>query len=424
MAPDSVPAEVATKLKRVIELVPRPDRSRAGVDLDTDVPTVVLYASQFPLQHGCLGVYRTLGRAGVPVYAVVAERRSPVARSRYVTGKILWKPHRGDTNADLIERLIDLGRTLRRRSLIVCIADEMALLVASHRTDLEDYFILPAVAPELPVMLSDKKGLSELGRRHGVAAPRQLLADSMAELEAVLDEMPVPVVVKTTALRGQVRNVDSATVVGSRDELLDRARGWQEPFSILLQECIPDDVAEDWFTHGYCDTTGTARVVFTGRKVRCWPVRGGSTAAAYGATNPELAGLASRFCAAVGYRGAFDIDWRLDRRDGSYNLLDFNPRVGAQFRLFENDAGIDVVRAMHLDLSGRPIPSGKQIEGERFIVEPWNAASLVANPHQPWPGGVGRPRATWWANDDPAPVVATGIRQVGLSMLERLPGRR
>ena len=118
----------------------------------------------------------------MPVYAVVAERRSPVARSRYVTGKILWKPHRGDTNADLIERLIDLGRTLRRRSLIVCIADEMALLVASHRTDLEDYFILPAVAPELPVMLSDKKGLSELGRRHGVAAPRQLLADSMAEL--------------------------------------------------------------------------------------------------------------------------------------------------------------------------------------------------------------------------------------------------
>ena len=83
----------------------------------------------------------------------------------------------------------------------------------------------------------------------------------------------MPVVVKTTALRGQVRNVDSATVVGSRDELLDRARGWQEPFSILLQECIPDDVAEDWFTHGYCDTTGTARVVFTGRKVRCWPVR-------------------------------------------------------------------------------------------------------------------------------------------------------
>jgi hypothetical protein len=31
--------------------------------------------------------------------------------------------------------------------------------------------------------------------------------------------------------------------------------------------------------------------------------------------------------------------------------LDFNPRVGAQFRLFEDDAGSDVVRALHLDLA-------------------------------------------------------------------------
>lgn len=66
--------------------------------------------------------------------------------------------------------------------------------------------------------------------------------------------------------------------------------------------------------------------------------------------------LAKLFCAQVGYRGIFDIDWRLGQRTGRYYLLDFNPRVGAQFRMFEDDAGIDVVRAMHLDLSGRPIP--------------------------------------------------------------------
>ena len=65
------------------------------------------------------GAYRTLGRAGVPVYSVVADLDAPAARSRYVAGRILWQPHHGDTYADLIGRLNDFGRGLGRRSLIV-----------------------------------------------------------------------------------------------------------------------------------------------------------------------------------------------------------------------------------------------------------------------------------------------------------------
>ena len=49
------------------------------------------------------------------------------------------------------------------------------------------------------------------------------------------------------------------------------------------------------------------------------------------------------------------MDWRRDERDGKYKILDCNPRVGQNFRMFENAAEIDVVRAQHLDLSGRPI---------------------------------------------------------------------
>ena len=81
-----------------------------------------------------------------------------------------------------------------------------------------------------------------------------------------------------------------------------------------------------------------------------WPIRGWRESAA-------------RFCRAIGFSGIADLDWRLDRRDGRYKLLDFNPRVGAQFRLFETDAGIDVVRALHLDLTGRPVPAGAQENG-------------------------------------------------------------
>jgi D-aspartate ligase len=73
-----------------------------------------------------------------------------------------------------------------------------------------------------------------------------------------------------------------------------------------------------------------------------------------------------------------DLDYRLDKRDGRYHLLDFNPRIGAQFRLFQDEGGIDVVRALHLDLTGRGICSGPQIEGRTFIVEIQDLLASVA----------------------------------------------
>jgi predicted ATP-grasp superfamily ATP-dependent carboligase len=254
--------------------------------------------------------------------------------------------------------------------------------------------------------------------------------DTRTQLDAVITEIDLPVMVKSTALRGQVQNVENATLIRTEEALRDLAAHWVEPFRVVLQEYLPDEDCEDWFTHGYCDPNGNAVVVFTGRKVRTWPAHGGATAAAYTAPNPELVATTKLICKQVGYRGIFDIDWRLDRRTGRYYLLDFNPRVGAQFRMFEDDAGIDVVRAMHLDLSGRPIPVGSQLEGERFIVEPWDAASLLSTRGRPLRGmgGTGRPRGAWLSSDDPRPVLATAATQIRDSLAARtrrhLPGNR
>jgi predicted ATP-grasp superfamily ATP-dependent carboligase len=406
------------------DTVPRLDRSRHGVELDPDLPVVVMWASEHPLQHGCLGAVRTVGRAGVPTYLVVANPDAPVGRSRYVTERILWQPQYYDTEAALIDRLIALSRRLERRPLIVCTGDEMAVLVARHQDVLRDFFVYPDVAAERPGQLADKRLLAELCAQYGFATPRSVAAESVSEIEAALDDFEPPVVVKSTTLRNQseAQNVNSSIVVHDRTALLELARGWTEPLRILIQEYIPDELSEDWFVNGYRGAEPGVHVVFTGRKDRLWPRQGGSMAAGHTAVNPELAALTMELCSRVGYRGIFDLDWRLDRRTGQYTLLDFNPRVGAQFRMFESEAGVDVVRAMHLDLSGRAIPAGAQIEGERFVVEPWDMASIVSERRRPpaWTGGSGRPRLAYTAADDPAPVFAEFRRQLAQSIRARL----
>ncbi len=67
--------------------------------------------------------------------------------------------------------------------------------------------------------------------------------------------------------------------------------------------------------------------------------------------------------AALGFRGIVDLDLRFDPRDAQYKLLDFNPRLGAQFRLFTTGTGVDVARAAYLDLTGQPVAAGEMTPG-------------------------------------------------------------
>jgi len=121
-------------------------------------------------------------------------------------------------------------------------------------------------------------------------------------------------------------------------------------------------------------------------------------------------------CRRIGYCGIFDTDWRYDRRTGTYLLLDFNPRVGAQFRMFEDDGGVDVVRAMHLDLSGRPLSPGRPVEGERFLVENLGLAArryYRGEPRPPEiPGAPTRVRLAWFSRDDLRPFITMVGQQV------------
>ena len=150
--------------------------------------------------------------------------------------------------------------------------------------------------------------------------------------------------------------------------------------------------------------------------MRSWPPHAGATASAYSAPNPELAELSERLCKEIGFRGIADLDWRLDKRDGRYKLVDFNPRVGNQFRIFETTAGVDVVRALYLDLTGQPVPPAPQVDYRRIVVEHIDLPARLAYrfgghrgngyPAAPVPPPAAGTELAWLATDDPLPFFA------------------
>jgi predicted ATP-grasp superfamily ATP-dependent carboligase len=265
----------------------------------------------------------------------------------------------------------------------------------------------------------DKAWLYDWCRSAGVPVPASCLASNQEDLAAFAEMTSFPVVAKRSQpwLLANGRRATRTQVVKDRRELL----GLQPtPSPLLLQEHIPHDCSEDWLFHAYCDASSDCLVAFTGRKIRSFPAGAGETALGHAVPNPVLEQQARRLMRQLSYKGAVSLDYRFDRRDGTYKLLDLNPRVGAIFRLFETESGVDVIRAMHLDLSGRVVPAGRQVD-RVLAVEGYDVRSVWSQvragrlrPSEVWSSWLSVDEAGWFAADDIVPaLVALGRVTVG-----------
>jgi D-aspartate ligase len=186
---------------------------------------------------------------------------------------------------------------------------------------------------------------------------------------------------------------------------------------LIFQEYIPPAYGEDWFYHGYRNVQSDCCVGFTGRKLRSYPPFAGPTTLGKTVPNDQLRQEVEALLKAISYSGITDLDYRLDKRDGQYKLLDFNPRIGAQFRLFEDRAGVDVARALYLDLTGRRAPRSRPIDGRTFIVEFHDLAASVAYFRRgrlklhDWRLSLnGERELAWFSRDDPLPFLMMCVR--------------
>jgi D-aspartate ligase len=385
---------------------------------DTTTPVLVLKAGYLPLHHGGLGVIRTLGRVGIPVYGVHEDRFTPAAMSRYLRGRFLWVPDGTDPD-ELLAGMAAIAERLQRPAIVIPTDDISAILLAEHADRLACWFRFPSQEAGLARTLADKRELYRLCRRLGIPCPNATFPASWEEASDFAGSSGLPVVAKIPQpwLVSKAARVKSSTIVPTLEELSDLygRLGDQAASNLMLQEHIP--TGEDWIFHGYCDASSTTLAGFTGVKLRSYPAHAGPTSLGRCVTNDELRQQAEWLFKAVGYHGIMDLDYRFDRRDGRYKLLDFNPRVGAQFRLFEDDAGIDVVRAMHLDLTGRPVPRGRPIEGRGFMVETGDLLSTRgyrrtgALTWRSWLRSLrGVRELAWLAPDDLAPLLAVLVR--------------
>jgi predicted ATP-grasp superfamily ATP-dependent carboligase len=164
--------------------------------------------------------------------------------------------------------------------------------------------------------------------------------------------------------------------------------------------------------NGYFNENSDCLIGFTGKKIRQCPVYTGVTSLGICLTNPMVSDTTCKFMKGIGYRGVLDIGYKYDARDGSYKVLDVNPRIGATFRLFLADNGMDVARALYLDLTGQPVQAGRPIQGRKWLVEDLDTVSCFRYARDrklgfwQWAASYrGIQETAYFASDDPMPLL-------------------
>jgi predicted ATP-grasp superfamily ATP-dependent carboligase len=388
---------------------------------DSSVAAVTLQRTPYAFGHGRVAAARSLGRVGVPVYSVFADRWSPTALSRYSRGGLIRR--RPADDEEWLQNLLTLAERLGSRPVLIPIGDEDVFFLERWRETLAEAYRFPPQPSGLVAKTADKRAMNELCRELGVATPGAIFPAGEQEAIAAARALGFPAVLKQidASLPGKQKGL---RVLIARDEgqLREGYRLMEsdERPNVMVQEYIPGGSDSVWMMNAYFGEGSRCHLPFTGRKLRQYPPNSGATTLGICTRNEAVQRATRELAEAVGYRGIIDIGWRYDARDGEYKLLDLNPRLGATFRLFVGARGMDVLRALHLDMTGRPVPADDLQEGRRWITELQDlrtSARLIRSREltlRSWVQSLsGVAEASWMAFDDPVPAAALATRIAG-----------
>jgi D-aspartate ligase len=345
---------------------------------DSSTPVLILS----PHHHGALGIFRSLGTLGVPVYAVRDGEWAPPLRSRYCRGVFRWDVRHARPQ-DSVQSLLRIARHFERQPVLIPTDDATAVLVQEASEDLRKAYQFPVLPAGLVHRFTSKKELYFLCRERGFPVPETVFPTKRADIVEFLEKASFPIMLKGIDDRlvlGRTKVV--MRIVLSADELLKHYDELEDSAksNIMLQEYIPGNADSVWMFNGYFSETSECLAGFTGRKLRQRPADTGITTLGICRRNEAVDQPIRTLLRSLGYRGIVDIGCRYDKRDGQYKLLDVNPRIGCTFRLFVDPKGMDVVRACYLDLTGQPVRAEPAREGRKWLVENQDLMTL----HQQW----------------------------------------
>jgi D-aspartate ligase len=393
-----------------------------------------------------LGIARSLGKRGIPVIGLSAQRGIYGNLTRYADVRL--SPDSRHQPEDLFDFMMELGRGNSERAIIFPTRDDDIVFLDRYREELGRYFALAIPSHSVVKACLDKWETHQWARRAGISAPNAWMVNGVEDLRQVMDEVQYPCVLKPVESFDWHR-AGNWTLVGGRkaigvasgEELLKEyqtvsAAGQR----VLVQEMVEGDDSQLYIAACFLDKDSTLAAGFTARKLMQVPEGFGTGCIVEGVDCPEVLSLAQRLLSAMRFTGIAEVEFKRDRSSGAFKLIEINARPWDQHRLgtcyrtdliylaYREHAGLEA-EPSGIEDGERGMPSNvKPAQGTKWIAEDAFVMALLQNVLRSW-GSVrsqlhaarGRRIFAIWSTDDPLPSLLWLVRFV--AKLAALAGR-
>jgi len=317
-------------------------------------------------EHPGLGIARSLGRRGIPVY-VIDDQHSVSQFSKYVTRTVRVKDLRDEIKA--VESVLEIGQRYGLEGWVLFpTRDETVAAFSRHRDRLAEFFRVTTAAWETVRWAWDKKNTYDRAAELGIPVPRTYNPRTEQELAALYSRLPLALkpAVKENFFYATGAKAWRAETPDQLDDLFRRAIRQIRPEEILIQEIIPGDGQRQY---SYCAffRDGKAHSTLVAKRLRQHPREFGR-AATYVETieHPEVEELSERFLKAIDYYGLVEVEFKQDPRDAQFKLLDVNARTWG-FHSIGVPAGVDFPYLLYADQVGKPIERSRARAGVGWL---------------------------------------------------------
>ncbi len=303
--------------------------------------------------HG-LGLIRSLGEKGVRSIVIDDGPVSVRDFSRYcrriTVADISTAP---DRLCEILRSLSTLARRYSGRPPIIFPTTDAVLnYIVGRYDEIEELAVIVSPSREALMLTLDKAAFYRRLTGRGFPCPRTVFP-SAGPLPGDVDigGISFPCIVKPslTFLLEQAEG-RKLFVAGSPEELQVCCRDLSERgMRYVVQEIVPGRDEDQYSLAGYCGRGGEIVGYVMTNKLRQSHFGAGTFVS--GAHVPPLLALGRRLLKDLDYRGIFEIEFRRDERDGTYRIIELNPRCWSQIMLATR-MGVNAAYHAYQDLVG------------------------------------------------------------------------
>lgn len=312
-----------------------------------------------------LGIVRSLGRRGIPVW-VLYDEHLIAATSRYARRALRW-PAGGEQ--EQLDFLLELAARHGLDGWVIFpTGDNAGALLARHHAQLAERYRLTVPPWEVYRWAYDKRLTYQLAAELGIDAPPTWYPRGREDLAAL--DCPFPVILKPACKPALNRFTHAkAWLAGGHAELLARyeeATALVPPDLIMVQALIPGG-GEAQLSYAALCLEGRVRASITARRTRQYPTDfGRSSTYVESIEEPEIEAAGRRLLQGLRFTGLIELEFKRDPRDGRCKLLEMNPRVWGWHTLGRL-AGVDFPYLQWRAAHGLPVPELRARAGARWI---------------------------------------------------------